>query len=875
MRTTDIRSRHLEFFEQKGHRVVPSGPLVPANDSSIMFTVAGMVQFKGAIIGVEDLGYSRAVSCQRCVRVGGKHNDIENVGYTPRHNTFFEMLGNFSFGDYFKEETIVWAWEYMTEILGLGKDKLWITVHPSDDEARALWIRKIGIDPDRVIDKEDNFWAMGDTGPCGPDTEIFFDQGPSVAGGPPGSKDEEGDRFLELGNLVFPQFDRQVDGELTPLARPGVDTGLGLERIAAVMQGVSSNYEIDVFEPILRQAGVIAGITDKQRYLNEPSLRVMADHIRSCSFLIAEGIVPERDGRGYVLRRLIRRATRRGKKLGVNEPFFARLVEPLIEGMGEYSPELLDHQKEIESTLQNEEERFIDTLTYGLELLEKELSGLNGAVLSGDTVFKLYDTYGFPVDLTADIAAERDVRLDFDRFEKLMNEQRARARATEKFDVRQGTQLRVESEVIFEGYEATNSEAQVLTLFKATEKRHEETELLKVDEAGIVVLDRTGFYGEAGGQVGDTGQIHTPTGIFKVDDTSRMRSQFLHHGVVIQGHVSSTQEATYKVDESRRQDIARNHTATHLLHAALRDVLGSRVHQRGSLVAPDRLRFDFSHDRPVSGTELRSIESIVNAQITSNAMVSTQVLNYDDAIEQGAIALFGEKYGNRVRVLTIGNGFSIELCGGTHTSTTGEIGLFKIVSESSIAAGIRRVEGITGRESVKWVESNEHILNELAEILRADRNELVQKANTYINEATELNEQLEALSANAAKETSTQLVDQARTVDGVNVICALVNVDRDAMMVTLDELRERLKTCVIVLGSNVSGSAQLVCGVSKDTVTKVRAGDVIKWLAPKVGAKGGGRPEMAQAGGGTNPEVLESALNSTFDHIEQLLTQNS
>ena len=570
MRTAEIRSRYLEFFEQKGHRVVPSSPLVPPNDPSIMFTVAGMVQFKGALIGLEDLGYSRAVSCQRCIRVGGKHNDLENVGFTARHNTFFEMLGNFSFGDYFKEETISWAWEFLTQALELEKEKLWVTVHPTDDEARNIWTRDIGVATDRVINKSDNFWAMGDTGPCGPDSEIFYDLGVSIPGGPPGSKEEDGDRFLEIWNLVFPQFDRQPDGELAPLPKPGVDTGLGLERMATVMQSVHSNFETDVFAPILKEAGRIAGITEPNRYLHEPSLRVVADHIRSCSFLISEGILPERDGRGYVLRRLLRRAIRYGKKLGVNEPFFARLVAPLIEAMGEYSPSLIENRKQIEATLQSEEEKFIDTLNIGLDLLDKELGRLSDATLSGEIVFKLYDTYGFPVDLTADIAAEQNVELDMATFENLMQEQRERARATEKFYVNQGSHVHVEGEVVFEGYSATESRAQILKLFEYAGESPIETRMLGEGESGIIVLDRTGFYGEAGGQVGDTGEIRTETGVFQVEDTKRLLSQFLHHGKVVQGQVSQNQEATYEVDAIRRQDVARNHTATHLLHAALR-----------------------------------------------------------------------------------------------------------------------------------------------------------------------------------------------------------------------------------------------------------------------------------------------------------------
>ena len=872
MRTAEIRSRYLEFFEEKGHRVVPSGPLVPPNDPSIMFTVAGMVQFKGALIGIEDLGYTRAASSQRCVRVGGKHNDLENVGFTARHNTFFEMLGNFSFGDYFKEETITWAWEFFTQVLGLDKQDLWITVHPTDEEARKIWIDKIGVVSDRVIDVEDNFWAMGDTGPCGPDSEIFFDQGSSVPGGPPGSADEEGDRFLEVWNLVFPQFDRQPDGKLAPLARPGVDTGAGLERLAAVMQGVRSNYEIDVFEPILKETGRIAGITDPQRYLHEPSFRVVADHVRSCAFLIAEGIFPDRDGRGYVLRRLLRRAIRHGKLLGMDEPFFAKLVEPLIESMGEYSPILTENRGLIEATLQAEEERFLDTLNTGLELLDSEISSLKNDTLPGDVVFKLYDTHGFPVDLTATIAAERSLKLDMTRFDELMNEQRERARGSEAFNVSHDVNIRVDGEVVFEGYSSTNSSAKVVKLFESSAESSVEAETLTEGGQGILVLDRTGFYGEAGGQVGDTGKIHTKSGIFEVSDTTRRLSQFLHHGTVVQGEITIDQDATYDVDLERRQDVARNHTATHLLHAALRRTLGDRVQQKGSLVAPDHLRFDFSHDKPVTSEELTSIELLVNEQITANADVSTQVLGFDEAMNQGAIALFGEKYGDRVRVLTIGNGFSIELCGGTHTPTTGEIGLFKIVSEASIASGVRRVEAITGREAVRWVNTNEQILKELGELLRAGRRDLLSKTNSLLEERVTLAKKIEALSASSVKEAGQSLVDQAASIAGVDVVCAEVTGDRDAMMSTLDDLRERLDSCVVVLGSRAGGSVQLVCGVSQDTTNRVRAGDVIKWLAPLVGARGGGRPEMAQAGGGDQLDALPKALESAREHIAELLT---
>ena len=707
MNTAELRAAYLDFFKERGHEVVSSSTLVPANDPTLLFTNAGMVQFKDALLGREDLGFDRATSAQRCVRAGGKHNDLENVGYTARHHTFFEMMGNFSFGGYFKEETITWAWEFVTEVLKLPVEKIWVTVHPTDDESREFWEEKIGLPRERVIDIEDNFWAMGDTGPCGPCTELFYDHGPEVEGGPPGSPEEDGDRYIEFWNLVFPQYDRAADGELTPLPQPGVDTGLGLERMAAILQGVHSNYEIDLFRTLIRAAGQMAGFNDEQAMLQNASLRVIADHIRSSAFLIADGVIPGNEDRNYVLRRIIRRGLRHGYKLDINEPFFHKLVDPLVEEMGEAYPILVEHRDEIVQVLAREEARFAETLNQGMELLNDTIDGLEGREIPGDLVFQLYDTYGFPVDLTADVARERGFTVDMDGFEAAMEAQRARGRAAAKFDARLGQRIHTDGKVTFTGYTEVTGESRVTGLF---DEEGASLERLPAGARGVVVLDETPFYAESGGQIGDTGLIRSNGATFKVTDTQIAGDQFLHIGELTDGELESgAAVSTASIDEERRRLIKLNHSATHLMHAALRQVLGPHVQQKGSLVAPDRLRFDFSHPEPVSPDELKAVEALVNEQVQANSEVEVKEMSYDDAIERGAMALFGEKYGSEVRVLAMGGDYSVELCGGTHVARTGDIGLFRITGETGIAAGVRRIEAVTGPGALAWTLDAETI----------------------------------------------------------------------------------------------------------------------------------------------------------------------
>ena len=873
MQTSDIRRAYLAHFESQNHRIFPSAPLVPANDPSLLFTVAGMVQFKDALTGRETTDYKRAASCQLCVRAGGKHNDLDNVGYTARHHTLFEMLGNFSFGDYFKEESIVWAWDFVTNVLQFDRDRIWITVHPTDDEARQLWIKKIGIAADRVVDHEENFWEMGDTGPCGPNTELFYDQGSAVTGGPPGTPDEDGDRYLEFWNLVFPQFDRQPDGELLPLKNFGVDTGLGLERTAALVQGVLSDYETDVFQDLVRSAAELAPIGGDDLARNKPSLHVIADHIRSCSFLIGDGVIPSNEGRGYVLRRVIRRAIRHGNKLGIEEPFFHRLVQPLAATMGDAYPRIAEAQKRIASVLEQEEEQFAGTLRNGMAILESEIEDLAAKQLPGDLVFKLYDTYGFPVDLTADIARERGLGIDEQGYSELMEQQRVRARSSAQFKSDFGQAFTFDSAVVFDGYDAIDGTAQILDLIRVdSDSNGEQVAELSEGERGIVILDRTCFYGEAGGQVGDTGSISTNDGIFTVKDTQRSDQQFLHEGQATKGVLRRGDSVSMSVDDIRRQDIARNHSATHLLHAALKNVLGSHVVQRGSLVASDRLRFDFSHDGPVLPEELSRIEHLVNDEIARNTRAQTSLMSYDDAIENGAVALFGEKYGDEVRVLDFGDGFSVELCGGTHVEATGEIGMMKIVSQSGIAAGVRRVEAVTGRGIQQLVQDNEDLLSRLSELANASSNELEARFQGLIDQNEQLQKELDTLRQGSVKDESQSLLDDMVTVSDVNVIAAQIEGDTDSMMSMYDELRASMSDYVIALAVVDDGTVHLVCGVAKGLTKSLRAGDLIKHLGEQVGARGGGRPEMARGGGGDQPEKLPAALDSVVAWVEEQLT---
>lgn len=876
MNSADIRSAYIDFFAQRGHRVVPSSSLVPGNDPTLLFTNAGMVQFKDALLGLEDLGYTRAVSAQRCVRAGGKHNDLENVGFTARHHTLFEMLGNFSFGDYFKRETITWAWEFVTTVLKLPVDRIWVTVHHSDAEAREIWENEIGIATERVIDlDEDNFWSMGDTGPCGPSTEIFYDHGPDVAGGPPGSPDEDGDRYIEFWNLVFPQFDRQPDGELKPLPRPGVDTGMGLERVAAIVQHVHSNYEIDTFKQLLSAAGSLVGISDPRAALAEGSLRVIVDHIRSCAFLIADGVLPGPDERNYVLRRIIRRALRHGYKLGLREPFFGTLVDPLVAEMGDAYPILRDKRDLIVEVLTQEEQRFSVTLGQGIGLLEASMAEVEERGeqrLAGDVVFKLYDTYGFPVDLTADIARERGLTVDEAGFGAEMEAQRARGRAASaKFAANVGQRVRVAGEVEFLGYSELQADAQLLDLFEIDGENVVSVDRLVAGQAGAVVLDRTPFYAESGGQIGDRGTIRVGEAEFLVEDTQKSGGQSLHVGRVVNGSLTANGSAQASVEASRRSAIVSNHSGTHLLHAALRRVLGDHVQQKGSLVAADRLRFDFSHDAPLTRDEIAQIEAMVNAEIFAAAPVGVEELPFDEAVERGATALFGEKYGDRVRVLTMGGDFSVELCGGTHVSNTAEVGLLKVISESGTAAGVRRIEAVTGAAAFERVQQAEARLNSIAQVLKSSPADVPERVRALIDDNKQLNRELEQLRAKAASAAGGSLLDGAQAIDDAELLTAQLEGDPKSMMSTFDSLRQKSPELVLVLGCVAGGKANLVAGVPKSLHDRVTASELVAFVAEQVGGKGGGRADMARAGGGAQPDALPEALASVADWLSAKL----
>ena len=870
MKTADIRSVFLEHFQRHDHRIVPSAPLVPLNDSSVMFTVAGMVQFKEALTGRETLPYSRATTCQRCVRAGGKHNDLENVGFTARHHTFFEMLGNFSFGDYFKEEAITWGWEFFHDLLSLQKEKIWITVHPTDKEARELWSKHIGIPSDRIVDLEENFWTMGDTGPCGPCTEIFFDQGESVPGGPPGSADEDGDRFLEIGNLVFPQFDRSSDGTLTPLASPGVDTGMGLERLASVKQGVLSNFEIDVFRPVFQALAAITGIRDIEQTIANPSCRVIADHIRCASFLIADGVLPDREGRGYVLRRIIRRGLRHAHKLGVEQLFFSELVNPLIEEMGEAYPILMESQDRIRSSLEQEESRFKETLSRGLELLSDEFGTLKTNEISGEVAFKLYDTFGFPLDLTVDIAREKSVTVNTERFDELMTEQQQRARDAGQFKLGLDKTYELDSKVNFLGYQELEGQAEVLSIFKREESDTQATESLSAGQEGLVVLNQTAFYGEAGGQVGDVGEIRFGDAVFEVTDVTRSNDQFFHHGCMRQGSLAIGNHVSYAVDRSHRQDVARNHSATHLLHAALRQTLGAHVQQRGSLVEGSRLRFDFSHDLAMTAEELSTVEQLVNEQILGNAAVQTQILGFDDAIETGAIALFGEKYDDEVRVLSMGNRFSIELCGGTHVEQLGEIGLFTIESESSIAAGVRRIEAISGRSAYLKHRSQVELIQNLAKSISTTPAQLEARIAQISQERLDLKSKVSEPELPLG-EIASRLLENAFQVGDVEVLTSLIDESNETVLACYDLLKQRWSRHVLVLATCQKDRCQLVCGVEKSLNNKIDTKAILAELGKSVNVRGGGKPFFARAGGTAKRGELEVALTNLNEWIRDRL----
>ena len=853
----DIRRRFLDYFNRRGHEVVASSPLVPANDPTLLFTNAGMVQFKEVFLGLEQRACARAVTAQRCVRAGGKHNDLENVGYTARHHTFFEMLGNFSFGDYFKEQAIHYAWEFLTGELAIPEEKLWVTVFHDDADAEAIWLEQVGVDKDRFsrCGEKDNFWSMGDTGPCGPCSEIFYDYGADVPGGPPGSAEQDGDRYVEIWNLVFMEFNRDAQGAMHPLPKPSVDTGMGLERTAALLQGVRNNYETDLFRPLIDAVESLAGggATDLV------STRVIADHIRSCAFLVADGVIPANEGRGYVLRRIIRRALRHGSKLGLNEPFFHKLVDPLDSIMGEACPELSRAREFVTNTLKQEEERFAETLEQGLKHLEAAVGALASGTIPGEVVFKLYDTYGFPVDLTADIARERSLKLDLEGFEECMDEQRQRAREANRFAVDVSVLPDLKDHASgFEGYDSLRVTGRVTALLQDNQA----VERIEEDQSGAVVLDRTPFYAESGGQVGDQGELVSDTGVFVVDDTLKQGNAHVHIGRVSRGSLQTGQEAESRVDPVTRINTVRNHSATHLLHAALREVLGEHVTQQGSLVAPDRLRFDFSHPEPVSEQQLLDIERLVNRKILENIDTEIRLMPLDEARKSGAMSLFGEKYDEQVRVLKIGGDFSVELCGGTHVARAGDIGLFKFIAETGIAAGIRRVEAVTGLGALALVEAEEAQLAELARLLKSDRNKLATRLEQVLENSRRLEKELEQVKGKMASRVGAELGEQAELVNGIHVLARNMDgADPKTLRDTVDQLKSKLGTAVIVLGTVKGDKVSLVAGVTKDSTDRVQAGELINFVAQQVGGKGGGRPDLAQAGG-NDPSALQSALAS-------------
>jgi alanyl-tRNA synthetase len=872
MKSGEIRTRFLKYFERNGHTIVPSSPLVPANDPTLLFTNAGMVQFKDVFLGLDKRSYVRATTAQRCVRAGGKHNDLENVGYTARHHTFFEMLGNFSFGDYFKRDAIRFAWELLTQEYGLDPDRMWVTVYQTDDEAYDVWTRDIKVPRERVArvgDKaggpkyqSDNFWQMGDTGPCGPCTEVFWDHGPGIPGGPPGSPDADGDRYVEIWNLVFMQFNRDESGTLHPLPKPSVDTGMGLERIAAVLQGVHSNYEIDLFRDLIKAAARVTGARD----LTSNSLKVIADHIRACSFLIADGVIPGNEGRGYVLRRIIRRAIRHGYKLGQKQPFFHLLVEDLSRVMGEAYPELPASKGRVTAVLKQEEERFADTLEHGMQVLEAALHR-EDRMLDGETVFKLYDTYGFPVDLTADIARERGIQVDFAGFEAEMQQQRERARAASKFHVQAGMDYRGQA-TEFHGYESVKVDATVVALYLDGVA----VDRLAQGQRGVVVLDKTPFYAESGGQVGDRGVLVrniTPLSTFSVDDTQKIQAEvFGHQGSVTNGEFRVGDTVSAQVDVERRQATMFNHSATHLMHAALRQVLGRHVQQKGSLVDEFKTRFDFSHDKALTPEEIREIEKLVNDEIRRNVPVEARLMKYDQAIKAGAMALFGEKYGDEVRVIGMGE-FSTELCGGTHVRRTGDIGFFKIVSQSPVAAGIRRVEAVTANGALEWVQQQNAQVEGVAEMLKVQPGEVGARLQQIMDNVRALEKELGRLKSKLAANQGDDLVDQAVQIGNAKVLAAALDgADAKSLRETIDKLKDKLGSAAIVLGSVELGKVTLIAGVTANLTGTIQAGELVNFVAQQVGGKGGGRPDLAQAGG-TEPAKLSDALKSVAAWVQQ------
>ncbi|MBF8722785.1 alanine--tRNA ligase [Pseudomonas guariconensis] len=872
MKSAEIREAFLRFFEEQGHTRVASSSLIPGNDPTLLFTNAGMNQFKDCFLGQEKRAYTRAVSSQKCVRAGGKHNDLENVGYTARHHTFFEMLGNFSFGDYFKRDAITFAWTFLTsdKWLNLPKEKLWVTVYASDDEAYDIWTKEIGVPAERMVRigdnkgapyASDNFWTMGDTGPCGPCTEIFYDHGADIWGGPPGSPEEDGDRYIEIWNNVFMQFNRTADGVLHPLPAPSVDTGMGLERISAVMQHVHSNYEIDLFRNLLSAAAKAIGCSND----DQPSLKVVADHIRSCGFLIADGVLPSNEGRGYVLRRIIRRACRHGNKLGAKGSFFYQIVAALVAEMGEAFPELKAQQAHIERVLKTEEEQFAKTLEQGLRILEQDLAQLKGDVVPGDVVFKLYDTYGFPMDLTADIARERELTIDEAGFEREMEAQRERARSASAFGMDYNSLVKVDVATEFLGYSATEGQGKVVALYKDGQA----VEQLGEGEQGVVVLDRTPFYAESGGQVGDTGYLQAGAVRFDVRDTTKTGGAFLHHGVVASGALSVGAQIEAHVDADVQHATSLNHSATHLLHEALRQVLGEHVQQKGSLVDSQRLRFDFSHFEAVTPAQIKALEEIVNREVRKNTAVQTEITDIETAKRKGATALFGEKYGDTVRVLSMGGDFSVELCGGIHAKRTGDISVFKIISEGGVASGVRRIEAVTGAAALAYLNAAEEQVKEAAQLVKGNRDNLIDKLSAVLERNRQLEKQLEQLQAKAASAAGDDLSNAAVEVKGAKVLAArLDGQDGKALLALVDQLKNKLGHAVILLGSEHEGKVVLVAGVTKDLSSQLKAGDLMKQAAATVGGKGGGRPDMAQ-GGGVDVAALDKALALAVPFAEQ------
>jgi alanyl-tRNA synthetase len=875
MKVTQIRQNFLKFFESKGHQVVSSSPVVPGDDPTLLFTNAGMNQFKDVFLGFDKRAYNRATTAQKCIRAGGKHNDLDNVGYTARHHTFFEMLGNFSFGDYFKKDAIRYAWELLTTVYKLPAEKLWVTVYAEDDEAYDIWQKEIGVPAERIIRigdnkggryASDNFWMMGDTGPCGPCTEIFFDHGDHIAGGPPGSPDEDGDRYIEIWNNVFMQFNRDEDGVMHPLPKPSVDTGMGLERIAAVLQHVHSNYEIDLFVNLLNAAktavdGAGAGNCDA----NSPSLKVIADHIRACSFTVADGVIPGNAGRGYVLRRITRRAIRHGYKLGARAPFFHKIVAALVQEMGEAYPELKANQARVTEVLKQEEERFFQTITNGMEILETALAN-SSKVIDGETAFKLHDTFGFPLDLTADVCRERGVKVDETGFEVAMNRQRDQARAAGKFKMAQGLEYSG-APTVFHGYDTLNKEsAKVLALYV----EGSQVKSIKAGDNAVLVLDNTPFYAESGGQVGDAGELRNQSSLFEVEDTLKIQADvFGHHGQVLEGEIKVGDQLNAKVNAERRARTIRHHSATHLMHKALREVLGAHVSQKGSLVDADKTRFDFTHTAAMTSEQIAQVEQLVNAEILANAATSAKVMSLDDAQKTGAMMLFGEKYGESVRVLEIGS--SKELCGGTHVQRTGDIGIFKILSESGVAAGIRRVEAITGDRALTYLQKLDTQINQLAASLKATPSDLAQRITQLQDHARSLEKELERLGSKLAASQGDELISQAVEVNGVKILAALLEgADAKVLRETLDQLKNKLKSAAIVLASVQDGKVQLAAGVTADTIAKVKAGDLVNHVAQQVGGKGGGKPDMAMAGG-TDPKGLAVALKSVQAWVSERL----